>query len=49
VIIFLWRKKGNRERGNKTLFTRMISNNSFLTLNGRYPNSVGAEKMIAIP
>jgi hypothetical protein len=42
-------KKGNKERGRKTLLTRIISNNNFLMLKGRYPKRVGAEKIIIIP
>jgi hypothetical protein len=42
-------KKGKKESGNKILFIRIISNNSFFTLKGRYSNNVGAEKIIAIP
>jgi hypothetical protein len=42
-------KKGNKERGNKTLLTSIISINNFFTLKERYSNRVGAEKMIANP
>jgi hypothetical protein len=35
--------------GNKTLFINTIRNNNFFTEKGRYPKSVGAEKIIAIP
>jgi hypothetical protein len=46
---FLCRKKGNRESGSNTLFISTISNSNFFTANGRYPNKVGAEKIIIIP
>jgi hypothetical protein len=49
LIIFLRIKKGNNERGNKTLLTSIIRISNFFTLKGRYPKRVGAEKMIAIP
>jgi hypothetical protein len=49
LIIFLYLKKGNNESGNKTLFISKIKNSNFLSAKGRYPNSVGAEKIIAIP
>jgi hypothetical protein len=42
-------KKGNKERGRKTLLTRIIRNNNFLTLKGRYPKRVGAENIITNP
>jgi hypothetical protein len=42
-------KKGNNERGNKTLLTNIIRINNFFKLKGRYPRSVGAEKMMIIP
>jgi hypothetical protein len=49
LIIFMRIKKGNKERGNKTLLTSIIRINNFFTLKGRYPKRVGAEKIIAIP
>lgn len=48
-IICLLIKKGNNESGKRTLFTSITRNNNFLTLNGRYPYNVGAEKMMAMP
>jgi hypothetical protein len=47
-MIFLYLKKGNNESGNKTLFINTISSNNFFIAKGRYPNSVGAENIIAI-
>jgi hypothetical protein len=49
LIIFLYLKNGNKERGNKTLFINTINNNILFTAKGRYSNSVGAEKIITIP
>jgi hypothetical protein len=49
LIIPRWTKKGKREIGSKTLFTNIIRNINFIILNGRYPNKVGAAKMITIP
>jgi hypothetical protein len=49
LMMCWWIKKGNREIGSKTLFTSIIRNNNFIILKGRYPNKVGAAKMIIIP
>lgn len=49
VIIFLLNSNGKTDSGNNTLFITTIKNNNFFNSKGRYPKSVGADKIIASP
>jgi hypothetical protein len=42
-------KSGSNDTGIRILLTSITRNNIFLTLKGRYPYNVGAEKIINIP
>ena len=48
-MTFLYLKQGNNEKGNNILLINIIRNKSFFTSKGRYPNTVGAEKITAKP